>query len=1121
MSFPTGYTDEGQVLFTGDYINVDTPLWLANASGGTPGNIAVSSITVAPTGFEYMRSEYVPLDPLSTVVGAPIVFQTVEVPGTGKGNTALSMNISKSVPTLSPDVRFLTVSGGNGSNIAVGLTYEDIALKGVQLFGQTTLDPATSAGCLGYLTDGAVTQPNGSSAPGVKLYSQNGLSITNGSGSPLSGFLNCDNIRADGTSQLNVANVSSLNAALFTADRINISTSGYFESAIYPSAPPAETPITGIKAYGPGFDSSYIHNYQLRTTDQAWINTVNTSTLNANTANIATGNISTINVSTGTVKLNDISASLANFSTANISTLVVPPTGLIDLLTDQPGGTVFPPVRFERKAADLRGPAELRLNQNILLDTTTDVGLAVIDDGQFVPPFYGDLAVGGLGIYGADSDPGTSAGQFGNISAITTLPNPDGSIIPKAIEISTSGIKTGYINTDTLKVNQIGYFSTLSTNVANFNTISTNNINVAVNVDTNTLAAASISTTSINASQFSKAGIFQVARTGGGAPNAGIIRPGYQGTLSGTRFISNTGTEFFAGSADPDAITGIKALEITPTGDVDIPSLNISTIQFRPASGGTESVDVNLGGAVGGISGGAAAVGLAGLLGAAGLATGIAGLVLPRTDNGGPTPGVFQTVNGTSQLQVSTINLQFPTTFMTTNAFGNTNTQYGTVISTVTQVLGGKTCIRTASDPLNLATTNGSGATSTIQAYSPFVPIIPGFLDFSDDVAKRDSLLSINSRNFIKVGTGTSLTTCMTLDASTGLGSPEVPPYGGSIKLLHYDNTGSFGPAPAGAVYVRQETGPGVESDGVLYSGVNYVSNRVEAPLVSTMNVNLSTINSLPYNPGLPTGSILPWAGTQFNVPSGYLVCNGSLVSQTTYAALYAVIGNTYYQPNLQVVPGVGQFALPDLTYSMIQGACINSYECRVTGQTVTGATVWLPGGSSTNLQIYVSAVQSGVLNIGSRLLSPFNGGVGPSYRVSQLIDFNGVSGLVILSGPPTPSGPFPAGTTFIFQGAGDTDATPPSTDLYYQPGQMGLQGNQYNICANQTSQQVGQHTHGGAATANTSLAGATFPGGDGGSTGGASSVSSYTVPGGPTITTNAAMLKNPRVANMFYLIKT
>lgn len=1022
MSFPTGYTDEGQVLFTGDYMNVDTPLWLANASGGTPGNIAVSSITVAPTGFEYLRADYVPLDPLSTIVGAPVVFQTVEVPGTGKGNTALSMNISKDVPTLSPDVRFLTVSGGNGSNIAAGLTYDDLALKGIQIFGQTTLDPTTSAGCLGYLTNGTVVQPNGSSATGVKLYSQNGLSLTNGSGTPLSGYLNCDNIRADGTSQLNVANVSSLNAL-----------------------------------------------------------------------------------------------------SANISTLVVPPTGLIDLLTDQPGGTVFPPVRFERKAADLRGPAELRLNQNILLDSTVDVGLSVVDDGQFVPPFYGDLAVGGLGIYGADSDVGTSQGQFGNINAITTLQNPDSTVIPKAVEISTLGVKTGYINTNTLKVNQIGYFSTLSTNVATFNTISTNNINVAVNVDTNTLAAASISTTSINASQFSKAGVFQVARSGGGVPNAGIIRSGYQGTLSGTRYISNTGTEFFVGSTDPDATTGIKALDISPTGDVDIPSLNISTIQFRPASpgGGTESVDVNLGGSIGGISGGAAAVGLAGLLGAAGLATGIAGLVLPRTDNGGPTPGVFQTINGTSQLQVSTMAVQFPTTFMTTNAFGNTNTQYGTVISTVTQVLGGKTCIRTASDPLNLATTNGSGATSTIQAYSPFVPIIPGFLDFSDDVAKRDSLLSINSRNFIKVGTGTSLTTCMTLDASTGLGSPEVPPYGGSIKLLHYDNTGSFGPAPAGAVYIRQETGPGVESDGVLYSGVNYVSNRVEAPLVSTMNVNLSTINSLPYNPGLPTGSILPWGGTQFNVPTGYLICNGQIVSQTTYAALYAIIGNSYYQPNLQIAPGVGQFALPDLTYSMIQGACLNAYECRVTGQTVTGATVWLPGGSSTNLQIYVSAVQYGVLNIGARLLSPFNGGSGSSYRVAQLIDFNGVSGLVILSGPPIPGGPYPAGTTFIFQGAGDTAATPPSTDLYYQPGQMGLQGNQYNICANQTDQQVGQHTHGGTASANQSLAGVSFPGGTGGTTGGASSVSSYTVPGGATITTNAAMLKNPRVANMYYLIKT
>lgn len=53
-------------------------------------------------------------------------------------------------------------------------------------------------------------------------------------------------------------------------------------------------------------------------------------------------------------------------------------------------------------------------------------------------------------------------------------------------------------------------------------------------------------------------------------------------------------------------------------------------------------------------------------------------------------------------------------------------------------------------------------------------------------------------------------------------------------------------------------------------------------------------------------GVILPYAGA--TAPAGYLLANGATVSQTTYAALYAVIGHTYGAD-----PGGGNFILPDL----------------------------------------------------------------------------------------------------------------------------------------------------------------------------------------------------------------
>ena len=42
----------------------------------------------------------------------------------------------------------------------------------------------------------------------------------------------------------------------------------------------------------------------------------------------------------------------------------------------------------------------------------------------------------------------------------------------------------------------------------------------------------------------------------------------------------------------------------------------------------------------------------------------------------------------------------------------------------------------------------------------------------------------------------------------------------------------------------------------------------------------------------VPTGTILPFGGT--TAPNGYLLCDGTAVSRTTYADLFAVIGTAY-----------------------------------------------------------------------------------------------------------------------------------------------------------------------------------------------------------------------------------
>lgn len=62
-----------------------------------------------------------------------------------------------------------------------------------------------------------------------------------------------------------------------------------------------------------------------------------------------------------------------------------------------------------------------------------------------------------------------------------------------------------------------------------------------------------------------------------------------------------------------------------------------------------------------------------------------------------------------------------------------------------------------------------------------------------------------------------------------------------------------------------------------------------------------------------PTGTVLPFSGN--NVPQGYLPCNGSAISRTTYADLFAVIGTLYGAGD-----GSTTFNLPNLTDKFIQG---------------------------------------------------------------------------------------------------------------------------------------------------------------------------------------------------------
>lgn len=89
-----------------------------------------------------------------------------------------------------------------------------------------------------------------------------------------------------------------------------------------------------------------------------------------------------------------------------------------------------------------------------------------------------------------------------------------------------------------------------------------------------------------------------------------------------------------------------------------------------------------------------------------------------------------------------------------------------------------------------------------------------------------------------------------------------------------------------------------------VYVGDNLVAGNV-GEVYSKAQVDAMIANAVAL--AEPTGSIKPFAGT--TIPDGYLLCDGSAVSRTTYAALFAVIGTTYGTGD-----GSTTFNLPNFT---------------------------------------------------------------------------------------------------------------------------------------------------------------------------------------------------------------
>jgi len=110
---------------------------------------------------------------------------------------------------------------------------------------------------------------------------------------------------------------------------------------------------------------------------------------------------------------------------------------------------------------------------------------------------------------------------------------------------------------------------------------------------------------------------------------------------------------------------------------------------------------------------------------------------------------------------------------------------------------------------------------------------------------------------------------------------------------------------------------------------------------------------------GIPTATIVPWSDS--SVPTGFLECDGSAVSRSTYADLFAIVGTTYGSGD-----GSTTFNVPDLQDNVAVGKS-GTKNLASTGGANTVTTTGNVGGATANATLSTPqlASHSHNLNVG------------------------------------------------------------------------------------------------------------------------------------------------------------
>jgi microcystin-dependent protein len=197
--------------------------------------------------------------------------------------------------------------------------------------------------------------------------------------------------------------------------------------------------------------------------------------------------------------------------------------------------------------------------------------------------------------------------------------------------------------------------------------------------------------------------------------------------------------------------------------------------------------------------------------------------------------------------------------------------------------------------------------------------------------AVRQIIIPANQEKLYVIRNATSGGYAITIGAVTGA-TISIP--NGVTAQVYYDGTDCFSSqtGSAGNFTVNGTlTATGLTDTGNMSVGgtlgvtgatsltTGSISGIMTAPTAAagTNTTQIATTAFVQAN-GAPTGALLMWPTS--SAPTGYLNCDGTAVSRTTYSALYAIVGTTFGTGD-----GSTTFNLPNYTNRMPYGTTVGA----------------------------------------------------------------------------------------------------------------------------------------------------------------------------------------------------